>query len=88
MDEKKDNKKELRRLEDKEYRKNKIKNNIIKTFMFFLVITALVLLFFLFRDQIIEVIKLAKAGDKEALREFIEAEGLKGAIDRYYFLYS
>ena len=80
MDEKKDKKKEFRMLEDKEYRKNKIKNNIIKTFMFFLVITALVLLFFLFRDQIIEVIKLAKAGDKEALREFIEAEGLKGAI--------
>ena len=77
MDEKK---RELRFLEDKEYRKNKIKNTIIKTFMFCLVITALFLLFILFRNQIIEVIKLAKAGDKEALGEFIESEGLNGAI--------
>lgn len=68
---------------DEELKKQKAiktKNFIIRIIMAFLVVAALAMLFILFKNQILEILKLAKAGKKEELADFINEKGIYGAL--------
>ena len=64
----------------KKQKATRTKNLIIRIIMAFLVVAALVMLFLLFKNQIVQIIKLAKEGKDDELADFLNEKGIMGTF--------